>query len=160
MGAGERVFHPPELVDDPLALFPGAGGASLDCPPAGNDPGDTLPVADHLCRFPADKVADNFVDDRSLLDTAKHDRNCPDQEGIAAKLFKDETFERKRREQVAEYCCFFRSTVQDHRADQFLRGAFLLVLPAHLLVEDTLMGSMLVDEEQFVITCSRKDIDP
>ena len=95
MGAGEGIFHPPELVHDPLALLPRADRPCLDRPPAGNDPGDTLPVADGLRGLFADKVADDLVDDRGLLDAAKHDRDCPDKERVAAKLFKDETLKGK-----------------------------------------------------------------
>jgi hypothetical protein len=160
MGAGEGILHPPELVHDPLALFPGARGASLDCTPAGNDPGNALPVADGLRCVYADKVADDLVDDRGLFKAAEYYRDCPDKERVATKFFKDETFEGKHRQEVCEDRGFLRGAVQDHRADQFLRGPALHELAAHLLVEDTFMGCMLVDEEQLVPLRAGKDIDP
>src|SRR5512136_540109 len=97
MGAGEGVFHPPELVNDPLALLTRADRSRLHRPPAGNDPGDAFPVADPLRRLFADEIADDLIDDRRIFETAKDDRDCADKEGVTAKPFQDEALPGERR---------------------------------------------------------------
>ncbi len=160
MGARERIFHPPELVHDPLALLPRADGPGFDRSPAGNNPGNPLAAADRLCGFGADKIAHDLVDDPGILDAAEHNRDRPDKECVTAELFQDEALGCQRRQDLFEDRGLFEAPVQDNRADQFLRLPALRFLPAQLLVQDTLVGSMLVDQEQLFAGCAGKDIDP
>ena len=120
MGTGERVLCPAELVNDSLALFPGADSASLYGTPTSYDTGYAFPVGDRCrCLF-VHQVANDVIDDSGLFYSAKDDRHCTDKERIAAKLLKEESFSRKGGKDCPDNSSFPGGPVQDIRADEFL----------------------------------------